>query len=446
MKDVKKIIAYLKEKGFVYPGSDIYGGLANSWDYGPLGSILKDKIIELWKKIFIKQDIHTIYNIDSSIMLNNRVWEVSGHADKFNDPMIENRITKKRYRADHLLEEIGINSEGKSFEEMTEIIHKNIKVDPQTGEILDWTDVKPFELMFKTSNSKTREEGLDVYLRPETAQGIFINFKNVIDTLGAKIPFGIAQYGKAFRNEVTPGNFIFRTKEFEQMEIEMFVHPENADKMFTYYLERIDFFLKELGIKQEHYEKYETPKNDLSHYSIRTVDIEYKFPFGKGELLGLSNRRDYDLKAHKLEYRDPKTNEKYIPYVIEPSMGLGRLFFAVVSSSLVTEKIEEGEREVLKIPFEIAPYRAAVAPLTNKLNDEGREIYKNIISQTNEYIVFSQGGSIGKRYRKQDSIGTPYVITIDFDTKIDKKVTIRNRDTMKQERVSISHITDYISK
>lgn len=446
MKDVKEIISYLKEKGFVYPGSDIYGGLANSWDYGPLGAILKDRIVSLWKKVFIKQDINTVYNMDSSIMLNNKVWEVSGHSEKFNDPMIINKTTKTRYRADHLLEKINVNPVGKSFEELTKIIKENIIRDPNSGEAVEWTDVRPFELMFKTTNSKTGEDGSDIFLRPETAQGIFINFKNVVDTVNAKIPFGIAQYGKAFRNEVTPGNFIFRTKEFEQLELEMFVHPEKADENFTYYLEKIDLFLLELGIDKEKYHRYETPKQDLAHYSSRTVDIEFDFSFGRGELLGLTNRTDYDLKAHGINYRDPKTNEKFIPFVIEPSMGLGRLFFAVIASSLTTEQLDDGEREVLRIPFDMAPYRAAVAPLTNKIDDEARKVYNELVTQTNEYITYSQGGSIGKRYRKQDSIGTPYVITIDFDTAEDKKVTIRNRDTMEQERISITNITKYISK
>lgn len=449
MKDTKEIISHLKDKGFVYSGSSIYGGLANSWDFGPLGTMLKNNIKSQWKKFFIDQEKNA-YHLDSSIILNPKVWEASGHVGKFNDPMIDCKKCKSRFRADHLIEEFkGIeNADNISFEEQTKIIHDDI-VCPECKES-DWTEVRAFELMFKTSSSKTGESEDNLYLRPETAQGVFINFKNVVDTLNAKVPFAIGQVGKAFRNEVTPGNFIFRTKEFEQLELEMFTKPDESEKWFDYYLNKINEFLLMIGLSKGNLKEYDVPKDSLAHYSSRTVDFEYKFPFGYGEILGLANRGNFDLSNHtnssdeSMEYHDQAANEKYIPHVVETSMGVERLLFALASELLITETLEDGERDVFKLPFDLSPYKASVMPLTNKLEEESTELFENLLKEDIGPINFSKGSSIGKRYRKQDAIGTMFSITFDFDSLEDKKVTIRHRDTMEQERVDISEIKNYI--
>lgn len=448
MKDTKEIISHLKDKGFVYPGSSIYGGLANSWDYGPLGTMLKSNIKDLWKSIFIDRQ-ENVYHLDTSIILNPNVWKASGHVGKFNDPMIDCKTNKERFRADHLIEEnLKINADNMSFEEQTKLIHENIDC-PSCG-ARNWTDVRAFELMFKTSGSKTGDEK-DFYLRPETAQGVFINFKNVVNTVNAKIPFGIGQVGKAFRNEVTPGNFIFRTKEFEQLELEFFTKEEQSNEWFDFYLEKIDLFLSKLGLNSDRIKKYDVPKDSLAHYSSKTIDYEYKFPFGWGEILGLANRGNFDLTNHqqesneKMEYNDQSLNEKYIPHIIETSMGVERLFFAIASDLFVSEKVSDDERDVFKLPFKLAPYKLSIMPLTNKLEKESNDLYKELLN-TSEVgqINYSKGGSIGKRYRKQDSIGTPFVVTYDFDSLEDNMVTIRERDSMKQTRIEIKNIEKYI--
>ncbi len=449
MKDTKEIIAHLKDKGFVYPGSTIYGGLANSWDFGPLGTMLKNNIKESWKKFFVDQEPEaSVYHFDSGIILNPKVWEASGHVGKFNDPMIDCKSCKERFRADHLIEDsLNQNADNMSFEEQTQLIHNNIECPSCKAK--DWTEVRAFELMFKTSGSKTGDEDT-LYLRPETAQGVFINFKNVVDTLNAKVPFGIGQVGKAFRNEVTPGNFIFRTKEFEQLELEFFTKGEESTQWFDYYVGRINNFLTYMGLSKENYREYDVPADSLAHYSSRTIDFEYNFSFGWGELLGLANRGDYDLSNHSnssnssMEYNDQANGGKFTPHVVETSMGVERLLFAIVSEALVTEQLEDGERDVLKLPFHLAPYKVAVMPLTNKLEEESMTLYKELLMQDLGPITYVKGGSIGKRYRKQDSIGTPFSITFDFDSIEDKKVTIRNRDTMEQERIDISEIKTYI--
>ncbi|BDU67651.1 MAG: glycine--tRNA ligase [Candidatus Tyloplasma litorale] len=444
MKDTKEIISYLKDKGFVYSGSSIYGGLANSWDYGPLGAMLKDNIKNEWKKFFIDQEPEQIYHFDSGIILNSNVWKSSGHIAKFNDPMIDCKSCKSRYRADHLIEEkTNLNPDNLNFEEQTEIIHKKIKC-PNCKK-RDWTKVRSFELMFKTSNSKINNED-NLYLRPETAQGIFINFKNVINSLNPKIPFGIGQVGKSFRNEVTPGNFIFRTKEFEQLELEFFVKPEETEKWFDYFLNKIREFLLKLGLDKKNIKEFDVDKESLAHYSSKTIDFEYKFSFGWGEILGFANRGDFDLKNHslnsneKLNYSIANSNEKYYPHVLEISMGVERLFFALISELFIENK----KREILKLPFSLAPYKVSIMPLTNKLNEEAKKLYNELLKKNIGPINFSTGGSIGKRYRKQDSIGTFFVITYDFDTAKDESVTIRNRDTMNQERILIKNINEYI--
>ncbi len=449
MKDTKDIIAHLKDKGFVYAGSSIYGGLANSWDFGPLGTMLKNNIKESWKKFFVDQEAEAeMYHFDSGIILNPKVWEASGHVGKFNDPMIDCKSCKERFRADHLIEDhLNQNADNLSFEEQTKLIHDNIECP--SCKTKDWTEVRAFELMFKTSGSKTGDEDT-LYLRPETAQGVFINFKNVVDTLNAKVPFGIGQVGKAFRNEVTPGNFIFRTKEFEQLELEFFTKGDQSEQWFDYFIGRIHEFLKSLGLSTENVREYDVPADSLAHYSSRTVDFEYNFPFGWGELLGLANRGNYDLTTHtnhsndSMEYNDQAAGEKYMPHIVETSMGVERLLFAIVSEALVTEQLEDGEREVLKLPFKLSPYKVAVMPLTNKLENESTELYKDLLKQDLGPITYVKGGSIGKRYRKQDAIGTPFSITFDFDSIEDKMVTIRNRDTMEQERINISDIKTYI--
>lgn len=445
--DNKEIISFLKEKGFVFPGSDIYGGMANSWDYGPLGSILKSNIKDLWKTFFVDQQ-KNVFHLDSSIMLNTKVWEASGHLSKFNDPMVDCKKCKKRFRADHLIEQATkIEAENKTFNEMDELI-KNIKC-PSCNE-KDWTNVRNFDLMFKFDNSKTGD-GTNIYLRPETAQGVFINYLNILNSMNPKLPFGIAQIGKAFRNEVTPGNFIFRTKEFEQLELEFFINPENEEISFEIYLKLIRNFLSLIGLKEKNIKELEVSKENLAHYSKRTIDFEYNFPFGWGEILGLANRQQFDLKNHsqhsgkKLISKVNEDNESIIPSVIESSFGVERLFYAIISECYTKEKLKENDERInLKLPYSLAPYKLAVAPLTNKLSNEAEELYESILKQNIGPITFTSGGSIGKRYRKQDAIGTPFVITYDFDSIDDDSVTIRTRDDMSQKRIFIKDIKNYI--
>ncbi len=441
MKETKEIISHLKDKGFVYASSSIYGGLANSWDYGPLGTMLKNNIKDEWRKFFIDEEIN-IYHLDSSIILNPKVWEASGHVSRFNDPMVDCKECKTRFRSDHLIEKVkSIDAEMLSFNDQTKLVEDI--VCPVCGKT-NWTDVRAFELMFKTSGSKTGDEEDILYLRPETAQGVFINFKNVVDTLNPKVPFGIGQVGKAFRNEVTPGNFIFRTKEFEQLELEFFIHPDESDKWFDYYLEKINNFLIQIGLKNKNIKEYEVEKEKLAHYSKRTVDFEYNFPFGYGELLGLANRGNFDLTNHKLEYNDQANGGKYIPSVIETSIGVERLMFALASELLVSEQMENDEREVFKLPFALSPFKAVVMPLTNKLDIQASDLYKKLLKEGIGPIDYAKSGTIGKRYRKHDAIGTMFSITFDFDSVEDNQVTIRHRDTMKQERIKIEDIKKYI--
>ena len=449
MKNTKEVISHLKDKGFVYAGSSIYGGLANSWDFGPLGTMLKNNIKNLWKDFFIDQEVEDIYHLDSSIILNTKVWESSGHIGKFNDPMIDCKSCKSRFRADHLIEEHEkINADNLSLEEQTKIIYD--KIQCPNCKKTSWTNVRLFELMFKTSSSITGSDKDNLYLRPETAQGVFVNFKNVVETLNAKVPFGIGQIGKAFRNEVTPGNFIFRTKEFEQLELEFFTKPNESDNWFKYYINKINNFLLIVGLEKDNFREYEVPKDSLAHYSSRTIDFEYNFPFGWGEILGLANRGNFDLNNHtknsnsSMEYNDQSLGEKYIPHIIETSMGVERLLFSIAVELLNYE--EENERTVFNLPFKLSPYKASIMPLTNKLENESKELYKKLLKENIGPINFSKGGSIGKRYKKQDSIGTYFSITFDFDSINDNKVTIRNRDTMKQERILIEEISNYILK
>ncbi|UUM19024.1 glycine--tRNA ligase [Mycoplasma sp. 1018B] len=447
-KNMQTLINHLKNSGYIFQGSEIYGGLSNTWDYGPLGSILKDNLAKLWKKEFITKEKNN-YLLDTKILMNPQVWVTSGHVGNFSDPLIENLNNGKRYRADKLVQEINenlipekmTNAEIKQFLEINMPVYENVKTK--------WSDIKKFNLMFETKQGVVEDNKSLIYLRPETTQGIMINFKNVLRSMRAKLPMGIGQIGKSFRNEVTPGNFIFRTREFEQMELEVFCHPQEAKDIFKFYVNKCFEFVKKLGIKEENLRIREHTKDELAHYSDATSDIEFLFPFGWGELLGIANRTDFDLKAHmqatgeSLEYLDPTTDEKYIPYVIEPSMGLDRLLLSIIIDAFEIETLENDEtRIILKLANHLAPYKFAVLPLVKKLNEKALSIYNELID-LGISVIYDENGSIGKRYRRQDSIGTPYCLTIDFDTLNDQMVTLRNRDTMKQIRISISDLKNY---
>ena len=446
--DQTTIVNYLKNYGFVFASSEIYGGLANAWDYGPLGVALKNNIKNLWWNYFITSQPDMV-GLDSSIILNPLVWKASGHLANFSDPLIDCKACHQRFRADKLIEEqfpdIKINENTDKATLLQIIKDKKIKC-PNCGKA-EWTDIRNFNLMFKTSQSVVEDKANELYLRPETAQGIFINFANIQRTLRLKVPFGVGQIGKAFRNEITPGNFIFRTREFEQMEIEHFCYPEQAPKKFDEYLARISKFLFDvIKLDKANVRQDEHDKADLSHYSDRTIDFQFNFPHGWAELWGLANRTDYDLSSHQelskatLGYLDPTTNKRFIPYVIEPSVGVERLFYAIICNFYKVEQLKEDDsREVLALPYDLCPYKVAVLPLSNKLNEQARKVFDKIIA-ANVPAVFDTTGSIGKRYRREDAIGTFYCITYDFESEKDGCVTIRNRDTMQQERIKIEDI------
>ncbi|WP_027120466.1 glycine--tRNA ligase [Mycoplasmopsis lipofaciens] len=446
-KNVTTIINHLKAAGFVFQGSEIYGGLANTWDYGPLGTIFKDNIESEWKKEFIQRE-KSNFLLDSKILMNPQIWITSGHVSNFNDPLIENKTNGKRYRADKLIQEIDSNiiPETMSFAEMKEYLDKNLKEYENVK--TEWTEIKKFNLMFETKQGVTEDSKSKIYLRPETTQGIMVNFKNVQRSTRSKLPMGIGQVGKSFRNEVTPGNFIFRTREFEQMELEVFCDPKEADKIHNYYINKSINFVKKLGLKEENIRLRKHDVKELAHYSSATSDIEYLFPFGWGELLGIANRTNYDLTAHmnatgeNLEYLDPQTNTKFVPFVIEPSMGLDRLMFSLLIDAYDEEKISENEsRIVFHFTKELAPYKVAVLPLVKKLSDKANEIYQKLIDN-NIMATYDETGSIGKRYRRQDSIGTPICVTVDYDTLNDNCITIRDRDTMEQKRIPIDKLIE----
>ncbi len=444
-----KIVAFCKRRGFVYQSSEIYGGIRSSYDYGPLGVELKRNIKEEWwrRMVYMRDDI---VGLDAAIIMHPKVWEASGHVAGFNDMLVESRTSGRRYRADHLIEEAtGMEVEGLSPEELTEIIQTDERIkDPADGG-RDFAPVRPFNLMFETYTGPVRAPENIAYLRPETAQGIFANFKNVLQTSRVKVPFGIAQIGKAFRNEITPGNFIFRTREFEQMELEFFVEPGTDKEWFEYWIEeRLDWYLG-LGLNPENMRTREIPTEERAHYSSRSVDIEYNFPFaGWSELEGLANRTDYDLKKHaaysgeNLEYFDQATNRHYIPYVIEPSAGPDRIMLAFLVDSYVEEEVGGEQRTVLKLHPRLAPVKAAVFPLSKKepVSTIARQLYDEL--KGDYRLFYDDSGSIGRRYRRQDEAGTPFCVTVDFDTIDDKQVTIRDRDTMKQERVPIAAVRE----
>lgn len=446
------ISKFALRKGFVYQGSGIYGGLANTWDYGPLGTMLKNNLKNEWRKHFVTERTDMV-EIDSGIFMNSKVWEASGHTSGFSDCMVDDKTSKHRFRADHLIEEqLGVDVEGWTPEDITKLIHEKKLKNPITGKVGDWTDARYMNLMFETNRDKINQAPeYKIFLRPETAQGIFVNFKNVMQTERRKLPFGIAQIGKAFRNEITPGNFNFRIVEFEQMEIEYFINP-NSD--WNKYFEELlayeqDFLINKLGFKKENLHLKEHSPEKLSHYSKRTVDIEYAYPFGINELWGLAYRTDFDLSQHEkhsgeeLKYQDPITNEKFIPHVIEPSVGVDRLFLATLLEHYHEEEVsgENEKRIVMKFPEVIAPYKYAILPLMKKdgLGEKAWEIFE-MLKKKGVSVIYDDAGSIGKRYRRQDENGTPKCVTIDFDTLKDGTVTVRNRDTMKQERVRIEDI------
>ena len=449
--NMQELVNYCKQYGFIFQGSEIYGGLANTWDFGPVGVELKKNIKNAWMKRFVQEDVNNV-GLDSAILMNPRTWEASGHISTFSDPLIDCKNCKTRYRADKLVEDDGCDTAGAmSDEELIKYIYDHKIVCPKCGK-LDYTDIRKFNLMFKTFQGVTEDSKSTVYLRPETAQGIFVDFLNVQRSMRLKVPFGIGQVGKSFRNEITPGNFIFRVREFEQMELEFFCKPGTELDWFKYYKDNCKKFLLDLGIKEEDLRLRDHDKEELCFYSNATTDIEYKFPFGWGELWGIASRTDYDLKQHQefsgvsQLYLDPETNEKYIPYVIEPSLGVERLFLTVLCNGYKKEELEGGEvREVMKLHPYLAPYKCTVLPLVKKYHSEkAMEIYKSLSKKF--MTSYDEAGSIGKRYRRQDAIGTPYCITIDDTTINEGLVTIRDRDTMKQDTIKLEDIDKYIEE
>ncbi|MGI6644262.1 MAG: glycine--tRNA ligase [Bacilli bacterium] len=443
-----KIVNHLITYGFVYQGSEIYGGLSNTWDYGPLGVEVKTNIRNMWWKKFIQESPYNV-GVDAAILMNPTVWKATGHLSTFNDPLIDCKVCKTRHRADNLIEDQfkDVNVSSMDINEIQEFMRTNRVKCPNCGSS-DFTDIRQFNLMFKTHIGVTEDNQNVVYLRPETAQGIFTNFKNVLRTSRKKIPFGIGNVGKAFRNEITPGNFIFRTREFTQMELEFFCAPGTDEEWFKYWKDECISFVKNLGVKEEKLRFRDHDAKELSFYSKATTDIEYLFPFGWGEIWGIANRTDYDLKKHmeysgeNFEYLDPITRETYVPYCVEPSVGLDRLLLMVLSDSYDEEELEKDSRVIMHLHPAVAPYKAAVLPLTKKLADKAKEVFADL---SKDYmIIYDETGSIGKRYRRNDAIGTPYCITIDFDTLEDESVTIRERDSMEQVRVKISELSAYL--
>ncbi|MFH0857280.1 MAG: glycine--tRNA ligase [Candidatus Magasanikbacteria bacterium] len=444
---MQKIVSLCKRRGFVFPGSEIYGGLANSWDYGPLGAQLRKNIKDSWWKTFVEKR-EDMLGLDGAVILNPRVWEASGHVATFNDPLVEDVKTHKRYRADHLLEDAGVNIHGMDMAAMAQAIQEQGIKSPDGNAL---SEPRQFNLMFQTTIGPVQEDGNTVYLRPETAQAIFVNFKNVLTSSRKRIPFGIGQIGKAFRNEITPGNFIFRTLEFEQMEIEYFIEEKDWKELFTRWENAMQDWAKSIGLDVSKISLLDIPKEELAHYSKKTIDIEFEFPFGKKELWGLAYRTDFDLRSHqehskeKLEYTDPDDNKrKFLPHVIEPSFGVDRTLLALLVSAYKEEVVDGEERIVLQFAPNMAPYQVAVLPLMKKepLGSKAKEVFEML--QKNFRVEYDDSGSIGKRYRREDEIGTPFCITIDFDTVENGSVTIRERDSMKQERISISELVSFI--
>ena len=450
-----KLVALCKKDGFVYAGSDIYGGLANAWDYGPLGVELKNNIKKAWWQKFVTECEYNV-GLDSAILMNPRVWKASGHLGGFSDPLMDCKSRKSRHRADKLIEEyvaenkLDLDIGGWDNAKMESFIaEKGIKC-PICGKI-DFTQIRNFNLMFKTFMGVTEDSTNTIYLRPETAQGIFVNFKNIMRTTRSKLPLGVGQIGKSFRNEITPGNFIFRTREFEQMELEFFCKPGTDLEWFAYWRNFCKEWLLYMGLDENKLRLRDHSPEELCFYSKATTDFEFLFPFGWGELWGVADRTDYDLTQHaneskqNLEYLDPVTNETYVPYVIEPSLGVDRMFLAVLCNAYNEETLADGDvRVVLKLAKHLAPYKVAILPLSKKLSDKADDVYHKLCKKF--ACTYDEAGSIGKRYRRQDEIGTPYCVTIDFDTLEDNAVTIRDRDTMEQVRISIDELESWLAE
>ena len=452
---MEKMVSLCKNRGYIYAGSEIYGGLANTWDYGPLGIELKNNIKNAWRKKFIQENKYNV-GLDAAILMNPETWVASGHVGGFSDPLIDCKECKTRHRADKLIEEWAHDNgkdmiaDGMSDEEMIKFMNDNNIPCPKCGEH-NFTSIRKFNLMFKTFQGVTEDGASEIYLRPETAQGIFVNFKNVQRTTRKKMPMGIAQIGKAFRNEITPGNFTFRTREFEQMELEFFCKPGTDLEWFEYWRNFCKNWLLNLGMKEENIRLRDHSKEELVFYSKGTTDIEFAFPFGWGELWGIADRTDYDLKKHMehskqdMSYLDPETNEKYVPYCIEPSLGCDRVALAFLCNSYEEQEIAEGDvRTVLHLHPALAPYKLAVLPLSKKLSEKAGEVYESLSKKF--MCDYDEAGSIGKRYRREDEIGTPYCVTIDFQSLEDNTVTIRDRDTMEQIRLKIEDVEKWISE
>jgi len=455
-KTMEKVIALCKGRGFVYAGSEIYGGLSNTWDYGPLGVEFKNNVKKAWWKKFVQESPYNV-GLDAAILMNPKTWVASGHVGGFSDPLMDCKECKSRHRADKLIEEWyfekgeSVTVDGWSNEKMLEFINENNICCPDCG-AHNFTDIRKFNLMFKTFQGVTEDSTSELFLRPETAQGIFVNFKNVQRTTRKKIPFGIAQIGKSFRNEITPGNFTFRTREFEQMELEFFCKPGEDLEWFRYWKDYCKNWLLSLGIAEENIKMRDHSPEELSHYSNATTDIEFMFPFGWGELWGIADRTDFDLKQHtehsgeKLEYIDPVSNERYTPYCVEPSLGADRVALAFLVEAYDEEVVDAEKndtRVVLRLHPALAPYKACVLPLSKKLSEQATEVYHQL--QKDFMVDYDEAGSIGKRYRRQDEIGTPLCITYDFESAEDGCVTVRDRDTMQQERVKIEDLKAYIA-
>ncbi len=456
-KTMDKIVSLCKTRGFVYPGSEIYGGLANSWDYGPLGVEFKNNVKKAWWKKFVQESRYNV-GLDSAILMNPETWVASGHVGGFSDPLIDCRGCKMRHRADKLIEDynaengISMVVESMSNEEMVQYIKDKQIACPGCGKT-DFTDIRKFNLMFKTFQGVTEDSASELYLRPETAQGIFVNFKNIARTTRKKVPFGVGQIGKSFRNEITPGNFIFRIREFEQMELEFFCKPGTDLEWFDYWKNYCKKFLLDLGMKEDRLRLRDHSQEELCFYSRATTDFEYLFPFGWGELWGIADRTDYDLTQHAdhsgepMEYFDPETNEKYVPYVIEPSLGADRVTLAFLVDAYDEELIDAEKndiRVVLRLHPYLAPIKAAILPLSKKLSDKAIELFDDLAKDFR--VEFDESGSIGKRYRRQDEIGTPFCITYDFESENDNCVTVRSRDTMEQVRIPIADLKKYITE
>ena len=448
-----KLTALCKVRGYIFAGSEIYGGLANTWDYGPLGVEFKNNIKKAWWKKFV-QESRTNVGLDSSILMNRQVWVASGHVGNFNDPLMDCKACKARFRADQLIEDYAmkqgepVRADGWSNEELESYINERAIPCPICGKH-DFTGIRKFNMMFKTHQGVTEDSAAEIYLRPETAQGIFVNFKNIVRSTRRKLPMGVCQIGKSFRNEITPGNFIFRTREFEQMEMEFFCKPGEDMQWFEYWRGFCRDWLLSLGIKEDNLRLRDHKAEELSHYSTATTDFEFQFPFGWGELWGIADRTDFDLKAHEatsgesMEYIDPLTNERFIPYVVEPSVGVERLALSFLCNAYEEQELENDSRVVLHLHPALAPYKAAVLPLQkNKLGEQALAVYEDL---SRRFMVdYDETGSIGKRYRRQDEIGTPLCVTVDFETEETGSVTVRDRDTMLQERVPLSELVIYI--